>query len=135
MGPGDRLWSYAFVEDVVEGHILALSKGRSGERYFLCGENAPMTRLFALVEELTGCPAPKRHIPLGAAALLGRLMVLWAELTGLPPRLTHGVVGVFREHWSYSSARAQRELGYRVTPLAEGLRQTIDWLKAEGHVG
>lgn len=134
VGPGDRLWSYSFVEDVAEGHVQALTRGRSGERYFLCGENASLARLFSLVEEISGCPVPKRHIPLGVASALGRLMALWADLTGLPPRLTNGVVEVFRQHWAYSSARAQRELGYRVTPLDEGLRTTISWLKAEGHV-
>ena len=135
VGTGEKLWSYSFVEDVAEGHLLALSKGQTGERYFLCGDNAPMTRLFALVEEITGVAAPRRHIPLGLAASLGRLMMLWADLTGLPPKLTHETVNVFREHWAYSSGRAERELGYRMTPLAEGLRKTIDWLKAEGHVG
>ncbi len=135
VGPGEKLWSYSFVEDVAEGHLLALTKGRAGERYLLCGENAPMTRLFALVEEISGVPAPRRHIPLGLASLLGRLMVLWADLTGLPPKLTHETVNVFREHWAYSSARAERELGYHVTPLREGLQQTIGWLKAQGHVG
>jgi nucleoside-diphosphate-sugar epimerase len=44
------------------------------------------------------------------------------------------VVGVFREHWAYSSAKAQRELGYCVTPLAEGLRRTVEWLRAQGAV-
>ena len=65
-----------------------------------------------------------------AAAALGYALYLWAELTGLPPKLTHEVVGVFREHWAYSSARAERELGYRPTPLREGLRRTVEWLRA-----
>jgi nucleoside-diphosphate-sugar epimerase len=56
-------------------------------------------------------------------------MYLWAELTGLPPRLTHEVVGVLQEHWAYSSAKAERELGYRSRPLAEGLAPTVEWLR------
>jgi nucleoside-diphosphate-sugar epimerase len=66
------------------------------------------------------------------ASLLGHGLVLWAELTGHPPLLTHEVVNVFREHWAYSSAKAERELGYRPTPLREGLRRTVDWLRAQG---
>jgi farnesol dehydrogenase len=135
VGPGDRIWSYSFVDDVVAGHLAALEKGRGGERYFLCGENVSMMRLFALVEELAGVAPPKRHIPYAVAGLLGRALVFWADLTGLPPRLTHETVNVFREHWSYSSRRAEAELGYRTTPLVEGLRMTLEWLKAEGHVG
>jgi nucleoside-diphosphate-sugar epimerase len=73
------------------------------------------------------------HIRYPVAAALGRLLWLWAEVTGHPPILTHGVVDVFRQHWAYSSEKAERELGYRITPLAEGVRRTVDWLRAEGH--
>jgi NAD+-dependent farnesol dehydrogenase len=132
IGPADRLWSYSFVEDVAEGHALALEKGKAGERYFLCGENRTLTELFALVEQLTAVAAPRRHIPFGVASLLGRAMWLWAELTGLPPQMTAGEVGVFREHWAYSSAKAERELGYRSRPLREGLAETIAWLRQSG---
>jgi farnesol dehydrogenase len=130
VGPGDRLWSYAFVEDVAAGHVAALERAAPGSRYFLAGENATMNELFAILAEVSGTPPPARHIPYPAAAALGYALYLWAELTGLPPRLTHEVVGVFREHWAYSSARAERELGYRPTPLREGLRRTVDWLRA-----
>ena len=59
----------------------------------------------------------------------GWLLYAWAELTGAPPLLTHEVVGVFREHWAYDSNKARRELGYRLTPLREGLRRTLAWLR------
>ena len=111
VGPGDRLWSYAFVDDVAAGHVAALERAAAGSRYFLAGENATMNALFATLAEVSGTPPPARHIPYAAAAALGYALYLWAELTGLPPKLTHEVVGVFREHWAYSSARAERELG------------------------
>jgi nucleoside-diphosphate-sugar epimerase len=59
-------------------------------------------------------------------------MWIWAEVTGLAPQMTHGEVGVLREHWAYSSAKAERELGYRSRPLEAGLRETIDWLRTRG---
>jgi farnesol dehydrogenase len=129
VGPGDRVWSYAFVEDVARGHVQALERGARGGRYFLCGDNATLVQLFDAVRALTGAPVPTRHIPYAAAAGLGFLLYLWAELTGHPPQFTHHEVGVFREHWAFSSARAERELGYRVTPLHEGLRRTVEWLR------
>jgi nucleoside-diphosphate-sugar epimerase len=46
--------------------------------------------------------------------------------------MTAGEVGVFREHWAYSSAKAERELGYRSRPLAEGIRATVEWLREKG---
>jgi farnesol dehydrogenase len=132
IGPGDRRWSYAFVDDVAEGHVLALEKARAGERYVLGGENATLARLFALVEELEGARPPRLHIPYGIASLLGRAQWLWAELTGHPPQLTHGEVFVFREEWACDSSRAVRELGYAPRPLVEGLRETLRWLRQAG---
>jgi len=131
IGPGDRLWSYAFVEDVAAGHVSALERGRPGERYILAGENAAMNELFRLVAEVSKVPPPRLHIPYAAAGALGWLLYAWAELTGTPPLLTHEVVGVFREHWAYTSAKAERELGYHMTPLAEGLRRTLAWLRPD----
>jgi NAD+-dependent farnesol dehydrogenase len=133
VGAGDRLWSYAFVPDVARGHAEALVKGRRGERYFLGGENATQQELFRTLEAISQVPAPKVHIPYAAAALLGHLLVGWAELTGHPPLLTPGVVEVFKQHWAYSSAKAEQELGYRRTSLEAGLRQTVHWLRDAGH--
>jgi farnesol dehydrogenase len=132
VGPGDRRWSYAFVEDVAEGHALALEKGRPGDRFVLGGENATLARLFDLLREIAGAAPPRRRIPYGLASAVGRAQWLWAELTGHPPQLTHGEVGVFREEWALDSARAERELGYAPRPLAEGLRETVRWLRATG---
>lgn len=134
VGPGDRLWSYAYVADVAAGHVAALERGRRGERYFLCGENADMRTLFATLARVTGVAAPRRHVPYAAASALGFMLYLWAELTGHPPLLTHEVVGVFREHWAYASDKARRELGYAPTSLEQGLRLTFDWLRERGHV-
>jgi farnesol dehydrogenase len=132
VGPGNRLWSYSYVADVADGHVLALEKGKRGERYFLCGENATLTQLFSLVHEMTGVAPPRWHLPFPVATALGRGMWIWAELTGLAPQMTQGEVGVFREHWAYSSAKAERDLGYRSRPLKDGLRETIGWLRARG---
>ena len=129
IGPGDRVWSYAFVEDVAGGHVAALEHGRRGERYFLCGENVNMNGFFAALARVTSVVPPRLHIPYAAAAILGLTLLGWAELTGHPPLLTHQVVNVFREHWAYTSAKAERELGYRPTPLDEGLRRTVAWLR------
>jgi farnesol dehydrogenase len=135
VGPGDRRWSYAFVEDVAAAHALVLEKGRAGERYVLGGENATLRELFERVREITRVPPPRLHIPYGVASVLGRLQWLWAELTGHPPQLTDGEVGVFREEWACDGSKAERELGWRSRPLGEGLRLTIEWLRATGQVG
>lgn len=132
VGPGDRIWSYAYVEDVALGHVAALERGGRGERYFLCGENTTLTGLFATLQELSGKAPPTRRIPYRVAEALGFALFLWAELTGHTPELTHREVGVFREHWAYSSAKAIRELGYSPRPLREGLARTLAWLRDTG---
>jgi NAD+-dependent farnesol dehydrogenase len=134
IGRGDRLWSYAYVEDVAEGHLLALESGKSGERYFLGGENVSMAGYYALLAELTGVRPPRLHIPYAAAWMMGLGLWGWAELTGHEPKLTHQVVNVFRQHWSYSSAKAERELGYRPRPLRAGLELTLEWLRQTGRL-
>jgi farnesol dehydrogenase len=132
VGPADRRWSYAFVEDVAEGHVLALERARAGDRFVLGGENATLARLFDLVHEVAGKAPPRRRVPYAVASLVGRAQWLWAELTGHPPQLTHGEVGVFREEWACDSERAVRELGYSPRTLAEGLRETVRWLRDAG---
>jgi farnesol dehydrogenase len=134
VGGGDRLWSYAYVDDVALGHALALEQGAAGQRYFLGGENATQLQLFEALRAVAGVAPPRLHIPYAVATTLGATLLLWAELTGHPPLLTPGVVNVFKEHWAYASGKAERELGYHVTPLPDGLRRTVDWLRASGHV-
>jgi len=134
VGPGDRRWSYAYVEDVAEGHALALEKGKAGDRFVLGGENATLQHFFELLQEIAGTKPPRLQIPYAVASLVGRAQWLWAELTGHPPQLTHGEVAVFREEWACDSSKAVSELGYEWRPLAEGLRETVRWLRAAGQL-
>lgn len=132
IGDGERLWSYSYVEDVADGHVRALEKGRRGERYFLCGENVAMNDFFRTLERVSGARPPRLHIPYAAASGLGFALWAWAELTGHPPLFTHNEVGVFRHDWAYSSKKAQAELGYAPRSLEDGLRATVDWMRAQG---
>ena len=103
VGPGDRRWSYAFVEDVAEGHALALEKGRAGDRFVLGGENATLAQLFGLVREIAGVPPPAPADPLRRR---------------LRPRA--GAVAVGRDDRPPAAAHARR--GRRL-PRGVGLRQ------------
>jgi farnesol dehydrogenase len=109
--------------------------GACGLRLHPRGENRTVTELFQAFQAASGVPPPRRHIPYGVASLLGRMQRLWAELTGSEPELTDEVVEIYRHEWAYSSARAQRELGYRITPFAEGIARTAAWLRERGALG
>jgi len=120
----DRLWSYAWIEDVARGHVAALEHGRPGERYRFGGENVPQMRVFEIVRELTGRPLPRR-VPAWMATLMGAFEELRAGVTGRPPLLTAGTVKVLTRDWAMDSGVAVRELGYHITPLREGLARVV----------
>jgi farnesol dehydrogenase len=123
VGPEHR-WSYAYVEDVAAGHCAALERGRVGGRYMLGGENAPQRRVFEILQELTGRRPPLR-IPFPVADLLGAAEELRVSVFGGTPLLTRGAVEIFRHDWSLDSSDAITELGYQLTPLADGIARTL----------
>jgi len=131
LGPGDRRISYAYVDDVVGGHLLALQRGKPGGEYILAGENRTMMDLLKILSRITGIRPPARHIPYWAAGLLGRLQRMRADLTGKEPEITDEVVRIYRHEWAYDSTRAITELGYSITPLEDGLTRTVEWLRRE----
>jgi farnesol dehydrogenase len=133
VGPGDRLWSYAFVDDVAEAHVAALERGAKGERYLLAGPNATLNEVFEIASKRAGRNLSPRRLPFGLARMVGRAMWIWADVTGKMPELTHQAVGIFEKNWAYRSDKAVRDLGYRVLPLEDGIRTTVDWLIEEGH--
>jgi farnesol dehydrogenase len=129
IGP-ENPWSYAYVDDVAAGHCAALERGPAGARYMLGGENAPQTRVFEIVQQVTGRAVPMR-IPFPIADALGALEELRVALIGGTPLVTRGAVDIFRHDWSLDSSLAVRELGYAITALDEGIRRTIRSLKSE----
>jgi farnesol dehydrogenase len=132
IGSPDRRWNYVFVDDVARGVALALETAPIGGRYVLGGENVRLGDFYALVEKLTGVPVPKRRIPDGIATAAGALQKGWARLTGGTPKLTPDLVEIYRHDWAYDSGRAEKELGYRGRPFADGLASTVSWLKESG---
>jgi farnesol dehydrogenase len=123
VGP-EHPWSYAYVDDVAAGQCAALERGAEGARYMLGGENAPQSRVFELVHQITGRRAPRR-IPFPVAHALGAAEELRVALLGGTPLITRGAVEIFRHDWSLDSSEASRHLGYTMMPLEEGIRRTV----------
>jgi nucleoside-diphosphate-sugar epimerase len=120
--------NYVLVDDLVQGHLLAMERGRPGERYILGGENVSLKHFFALVDAASGRRHLQVNLPPAFALAFAHLERLKAEWLRLHPKITPGWVETFLADWTYSSAKAQKELGYRITPLAEGIRRTLEWL-------
>ncbi len=132
LGPGDRRLCLAFAEDVVAGFAAALHQAPDGSAYILGGENRTLVTLFEAFARASGVAPPRRRIPYAVAKLIGRLERFLADHVGREPDLTDEVVEIYRHEWAYSSDRARRDLGYRITPLEEGIARTVAWLRERG---
>jgi nucleoside-diphosphate-sugar epimerase len=127
-GNGSKIGNYVFIDDVVHGHLLAAQKGRAGERYILGGDNLSFDDFFRVLAKATGKKLRMVHLPLFIMTSAARFMEFQNRVTGIPPLITAGFVKKYLNHWSLSSDKAIRELGYRVTPFEEGVRKTLEWL-------
>jgi farnesol dehydrogenase len=132
LGPGDRRWCFAYVEDVAEGAVTAAARAAPGSAYLLGGDNRTLNDLFALFARETGIAPPRIRIPYGVASGIGRLQRLGAEWFGIAPQLTEREVAIYRHEWAYRSERAVRELGYVARPLEDGVARTVAWLRETG---
>jgi nucleoside-diphosphate-sugar epimerase len=130
---GEHTWSFSYVDDVVTAHVEALRRATAGDELVIGGDNAPQMRLFEIVRERLGLSLPRR-IPSGLAYAAGAFEEARARLTGRPPLLTRGVVTIFGHDWPLDGRPAADRLGYRITPLAEGMRSVVG-VRAEGQSG
>ncbi len=131
-GGGGRRWCFTFVEDAADGVVLALEKGAPGSRYLLCGGNATLRDFFDRVAEAGGPRVAPRSIPFALLSAAGLAAEWLARLGGPSPRLTRGAVAIFRHDWAYTSARAERDLGWRCRSLDDGVRALLEGLRADG---
>jgi hopanoid-associated sugar epimerase len=122
------------VDDVAEGHLMALEKGKIGERYVLGGQDASLSEMLAVIAELTGRPAPRVRLPIAPLYPLAEIAELAGRITGKEPFLTRDSLKMASHHMYFSSAKAERELGYSARPYAEALRDAIAWFDANGYL-
>lgn len=134
LGRDDLRQCFAYVDDVAAGFVAALTVAPPGAGYILGGENRTVRDLFEVFERCTGIRPPRRTIPFWLASAIGKIQRWRAELTGIEPELTDEVVGVYRHEWAYTSARAERDLGYRITPFEDALASTVAWLRDTGEL-
>lgn len=128
-GNGESIGNYVFIDDVVEGHILAATLGRKGERYILGGENLTFRELFRITGEISGKKRKLFTLSLRLLKMIMRLTTLLTKITGIPPVITREWLDKYLNDWIMSSEKAVSELGYKITPFREGVAETINWLK------
>jgi dihydroflavonol-4-reductase len=114
--------SFVDVEDVAAGHVLAADRGRPGERYILGGENSTWPELIEHLAELTGVHHPVLVLP-KEVVVAARVR----DALDLPGVLSVQGYELMAQDWRFSSAKAERELGYTARPLDDTLGATADW--------
>ena len=121
--------------ECARGHVQALEKGRSGERYILGGENLTLKEILDRLAAITGLPSPTVKVPY-LVALAGGIFyeMVSGRLLGREPRATIDEVRMARKMMFVNSAKAERELGWRAVPVDGALRRSVEWFRANGYV-
>jgi dihydroflavonol-4-reductase len=122
------------VTECARGHIAALEKGRRGERYILGGENLTLKQILDKLAAITGLPSPSVRVPYVLALATGVVdEVVTGRIRGREPRATIDAVRMGRKKMFVSSAKAERELGWKIVPVEEALRRAAEWFRANGY--
>ena len=123
------------VDECARGHLAALEKGRSGERYILGGENLTLKQILDKLAAITGLPSPHLRVPYVVALAAGVLdEVVTGRLLRREPRATIEAVRMSRKKMFVTSAKAEKELGWKVVAVDDALRRAVDWFRAHGYV-
>jgi dihydroflavonol-4-reductase len=120
------------VDDVAEGHVLALERGVVGERYILGSENLMLGQLLALVAHSVGRRPPTIKLPMGLVYPIAVGAEVVAKLTGIEPMVTRDHAKMARKRMFFSSAKAQRELGYAPRPARAAIEDAVAWFRQVG---
>jgi dihydroflavonol-4-reductase len=122
------------VDDVAEGHMLALEKGTIGERYILGGQNVSLAEMLAAIAGLTGRKAPTISLPRAPLYPLAWIAEGIAQITGKEPFLTSDALKMASHHMFFASRKAEAVLGYRARPFHEALADALAWFAAAGYL-
>ncbi len=119
------------VRHCAAGHVLALEKGRPGERYILGGENLTLKNILDKLAAITGLPSPTIKLPYVFAYLAGGFdEMITGRLLGKVPRATIDTARMGSKTMFASSAKAERELGWTLVPVESALRRAVEWFRA-----
>jgi dihydroflavonol-4-reductase len=122
------------VAEVARMHVVALERGTPGERYILGGENLTLKQILDRMSAITGLPSPTMKVPHAVAMAFAYFdETITGKLLGREPRATVEEVRMSRKHMFASSAKAERELGFKVLPVYNALRAAIEWFVAHGY--
>lgn len=122
------------VRECARGHVTALEKGKSGERYILGGENLTLKQILDKLAKITGLPSPILKLPYIFAYAAGIAdEIVTGRLRGREPRATIDTVRMGAKKMFASSDKAQRDLGWKIVPVESALRRAAEWFRVNGY--
>lgn len=122
------------VHDVAEGMLFAAEKGVLGERYILGNRNLTLGEIFAMLEQITGIPAPKVKMPYAVAYVAVGIENLAAKILNRAPVHPFEGVKMAKHKMFFSPEKAVRDLNLPQSPVENALERAVDWFKANGYV-
>ncbi|MEZ4379738.1 MAG: NAD-dependent epimerase/dehydratase family protein [Nannocystaceae bacterium] len=127
MTPKQTAFCWAHVEDIARGHIQAMERGAPGESYILAGPALPLTEVLAMAESITGIKAPRMTAPPAMLRGMSAVMSVVEKVVPVPTTMRSETMRVSAgTTYIASAAKAERELGFEVRPVEEGLRETLE---------
>jgi dihydroflavonol-4-reductase len=123
------------VDDVAQGHLAAMERGRIGERYILGGEDVTLGAMLAEIAAQVGRRPPTIAIPRKLLFPLAHANEALARITGKEPFLTVDSLRMAAHHMFYTSAKAEADLGYRARPWQQAVADALAWFGAQGMLG
>jgi dihydroflavonol-4-reductase len=122
------------VTECARGHVSALEKGSSGERYILGGENLTLKQILDKLATIAGLQSPKIRVPYMVALATGVVdQVVTGYIRKREPRATIDTVRMGRKKMFVSSGKAERDLGWKTVPVDDALRRAVEWFQANGY--
>ena len=122
------------VDDVAEGHLAALKRGRIGERYILGGQNVQFSDMLSDIAGLVGHKPPRLRFPRSLIMPIAYAAEAVARVTGAEPFVTRDGLRMAKYTMFFNAAKAERELGFRARPYREGLSDAIEWFRTAGYL-
>lgn len=122
------------VAEVARMHVVALERGTPGERYILGGENLTLKQILDRMSSITGLPSPTMKVPHSVAMAFAFFDENFTgKILGKEPRATVEAVRMGKKTMFASSAKAERDLGFKILPVYHAMRAAIDWFIAHGY--
>jgi dihydroflavonol-4-reductase len=122
------------VRECARGHVTAMEKGKSGERYILGGENLTLKQILDKLAAISGLPSPTVKLPYAVAYVAGAVDEMFSgRLLGREPRATIETVRMGKKKMWATSGKAERELGWKTIPVDDALRRAVQWFQVNGY--